>query len=212
MTNKVDEIMTAMEKKLPHKRFVHTLGVAFLASSIAMAYGKNQEKAMLAGLLHDCAKCLPENEILKQCLKYKLPVSSLEKKQPYLLHAKLGAWHAKHFYGIDDKKILDAIRFHTTGRPDMTFLEKNIFLSDYIEIGRKQPTSPSLDEIRQIAFYDIDRAVYYAAKNTVKYLDGREKEQKLNKDSIDSMTIKTLEFYEEKLDSQDIINSQDTTA
>ena len=66
MDNKIDGIMKAMERALPRKRYVHTLGVAYLAASISMAYGKNYEKAMLAGLLHDCAKCLPEKEILKQ--------------------------------------------------------------------------------------------------------------------------------------------------
>ncbi len=66
MNNKIDELIKAMEQLLPHKRYVHTLGVAYLAASIAMAYKKNYEKAMVAGLLHDCAKCLPEKEILKQ--------------------------------------------------------------------------------------------------------------------------------------------------
>ena len=162
--------MKAMERALPRKRYVHTLGVAYLAASISMAYGKNYEKAMLAGLLHDCAKCLPEKEILKQCLNNGIVVSMAEKKQPFLLHGRLGAWYAEHKYGVKDEKILNAIRFHTTGRPDMSFMEKNIYLSDYIEIGRGQPTKPALDEIRKTAFEDIDLAVYYAARNTLYYL------------------------------------------
>ena len=205
MDSKIDEIMAAMQQTLPHKRYVHTLGVAFLAASIAMAYGKNQEKAMLAGLLHDCAKCLPEEEILRQCLKKNLPVSSIEQEHPYLLHGKLGAWYAEHKYGVTDKKILNAIRFHTTGRPDMTFLEKNIFLSDYIEIGRKQPTEPGLDEIRKIAFTDIDLAVYYVAKNTVGYLMEDDKESQTVKSKIDDATIETMKFYERKIQECPII-------
>ena len=195
MNSKIDEIMRAMEQTLPHKRYVHTLGVAYLAASIAMAYGKNYEKAMIAGLLHDCAKCLPEKEILRQCLDRGLTVSAAEKKQPFLLHGRLGAWYAQHKYGIKDEKILNAIRFHTTGRPDMSFVEKNIYLSDYIEIGRMQPTEPNLDTIRKMAFENIDLAVYYAAKNTVYYLS--EKEKRNPQAKMDGTAVLTLEYYRE---------------
>lgn len=196
MNSKIDEIMTAMANTLPHKRYVHTLGVAYLAASLAMAYGKNYEKAMLAGLLHDCAKCLPDEEILKQCMEKGLPVSEIERAQPFLLHGKLGAWYAEHEYGIDDEKILNAIRFHTTGRPEMSFMEKNIYLSDYIELGRKQPTSPDLDELRRLAFQDIDLAVYYTAKNTVEYLKKKEKADTDGGVRMDNTSLATLEYYE----------------
>ncbi len=89
MDNKIDGIMKAMERALPRKRYVHTLGVAYLAASISMAYGKNYEKAMLAGLLHDCAKCLPEKEILKQCLNNGIVVSMAEKSSPFCSMAGL---------------------------------------------------------------------------------------------------------------------------
>lgn len=194
--NKTDEIMAAMENTLPHKRYVHTLGVAYLAASLAMAYGKNQEKAMLAGLLHDCAKCLPDEEILRQCVERGLPVSKIEREQPFLLHGKLGAWYAEHTYGIGDEKILNAIRFHTTGRPEMSFMEKNIYLSDYIEIGRKQSTVPELNELRRLAFQDIDMAVYYVAKNTVDYLRKKEKADLDGGVRMDETSLATLEYYE----------------
>ena len=187
----IDELMTAMQERLPRKRYLHTLGVAYLAASIAMAYGKNQKKAMVAGLLHDCAKCLSEEEILVQCLQKQIPVTETEQRLPYLLHGKLGAWYAEHEYGIQDAKILNAIRFHTTGRPEMTFLEKNIFLSDYIEIRRKQPTTPSLDELRSLAFTNIDLAVYYAAKNTVDYIIETE-----GAEHLDSATLETMNYYQ----------------
>ena len=195
MDNKIDGIMKAMERALPRKRYVHTLGVAYLAASISMAYGKNYEKAMLAGLLHDCAKCLPEKEILKQCLNNGIVVSMAEKRQPFLLHGRLGAWYAEHKYGVKDEKILNAIRFHTTGRPDMSFMEKNIYLSDYIEIGRGQPTKPALDEIRKTAFEDIDLAVYYAARNTLYYLSEKEKSNPEAK--MDGTAVLTDEYYRE---------------
>ena len=194
MKEKILQIMNEMRDTLPQKRFVHTLGVAYLAASLSMAYGKNAEKAMLAGLLHDCAKCIPEEEILKKCLKYGIPVSEIERKQPYLLHGKLGAWYAENKYDISDEKILNAIRFHTTGRPDMCFLEKNIYLSDYIEIGREQPIQPPLNELRRIAFQDIDLAVYYTAKNTVDFLLSKEN----GREKLDETSLATLEFYAQK--------------
>lgn len=193
MNNKIDDLIKAMEQLLPHKRYVHTLGVAYLAASMAMAYKKNYEKAMVAGLLHDCAKCLPEKEILKQCIERGITVSATEKKQPFLLHGRLGAWYAQHKYGVKDEKILNAIRFHTTGRPDMSFVEKSIYLADYIEIGRVQKTEPDLDTIRKIAFENIDLAVYYAAKNTVNYL--AEKEKRNPESKMDGTAILTLEYY-----------------
>lgn len=202
MNDKITELMDAMRQTLPKKRYVHTLGVAYLASSIAMAYGKNPEKAMIAGLLHDCAKCIPEEEILKKCIKYNLPVSDIEQKQPYLLHGKLGAWYAEHEFGITDEKILNAIRFHTTGRPDMCFLEKNIYLSDYIEIGRNQPTEPSLKELRRLAFADIDQAVYFTAKNTVDYL--LEKEN--GTEQMDETSLATLEYYRSVIQSRNKVD------
>lgn len=197
MNDRIDALMKEMEHRLPRKRYVHTLGVAYLAASIAMAYGKNYEKAMIAGLLHDCAKCLPEKEILKQCLEMGLAVSDLEQQQPYLLHGRLGAWYAEHKYGVKDEKILNAIRFHTTGRPEMSFMEKNIYLSDYIEIGREQPIEPDLKELRRMAFEDIDLAVYYAAKNTVDYLQRKEKNNPDKKVLMDGAALATLAYYKE---------------
>ena len=194
--SQINELIAALQEVLPTKRYLHTLGVAYLAAGIAMAYGKNPRKAMVAGLLHDCAKCLPDEEILAQCMTYGLPVAEIEQKQPFLLHGKLGAWYAEHKYGISDEKILDAIRFHTTGRPGMTFLEKNIYISDYIEIGRKQPTAPPLEELRQMVFTDIDRAVYYAAKNTVDYIVATTDADDLD-NKLDSMTLETMNYYQE---------------
>ncbi|MDE7300024.1 MAG: bis(5'-nucleosyl)-tetraphosphatase (symmetrical) YqeK [Lachnospiraceae bacterium] len=193
-SKKIEETMLAMQKLLPRKRFVHSLGVAYLASSLAMAWGKNSEKAMLAGLLHDCAKYIPGEEALRQCAKYGIPVGKTEARQPYLLHGKLGAWYAEHKYGVDDEKILNAIRFHTTGRPEMCFIEKNIYLSDYLEIGRTQPAVPPLDELRRLAFHDMDLAVYYAAQNTVGFL--KEKKNAEKTVEVDGMAFLTLEYYE----------------
>ncbi len=111
-----------MEKAQDEKRFEHTLGVEYTA-----------------GLLHDCAKCLSDEKRLSICIKNSIPVHKLEKKNPFLLHAKVGAYLAEKKYHVEDPHILNAIRSHTTGRPNMSLLEKIVFIADYIEAERALP-------------------------------------------------------------------------
>ena len=106
---------------------------------------------------------------------------------PALVHAKLGAYLARHEYKVKDQDVLDAITCHTTGRPGMTLLEKIIYIADYIEPNRR--IIPGLEEIRGIVFQDIDRAVYLSAKNTVRYLNDGGK-------AVDPMTVSTCEYYQ----------------
>jgi predicted HD superfamily hydrolase involved in NAD metabolism len=183
-----DEIAALLREKLPEKRYNHTLGVAYLAAAIAMNYGEDYDSAMLAGMLHDCAKCYSDEFMVSECEKNNVMLTESEKRTPSLIHSKLGAYYAQTMYNVHDENILNAIRFHTTGRPRMTFLEKNIFLSDYIEVHRMQNTSPNLDIIRKTAFTDLDRAVLYALENTIGYL-------KANKYEIEHTTIDTYEYY-----------------
>ena len=103
-----------------------------------------------------------------------------------MIHSKLGAVHAKKLYGVDDEDIISSIRFHTTGKPDMTMLEKIIFIADYIEPGRDK--APNLKEIRKMSFIDIDEAMYMILKDTLDYLDKGEGEK-------DELTRDTYLFY-----------------
>lgn len=175
-----------MEKIQDEKRYEHTLGVAFTAASLAMRYGTDVHQAQIAGLLHDCAKCMTNEERLTICKKNKLEVTPVEKTNPFLLHAKVGAFLAKEKYGIADEGILYAIRYHTTGRPDMTLLEKIVFIADYIEPSRK--TAPNLDEVRTLAFQDLDKALCKILSDTLAYLDTVDQE-------IDPMTKETYDYY-----------------
>ncbi|MCR5633461.1 MAG: bis(5'-nucleosyl)-tetraphosphatase (symmetrical) YqeK, partial [Eubacterium sp.] len=134
----------------------------------------------------DCAKCIPTEEKLKKAKKFGLPISQSEKANPDLLHGKLGAYYAKEKYGIDDEDILSAITYHTTGKPEMSMLDKIIFVADYIEPNRKMIRD--LSEIRREAYSDIDKCVIHILKNTLEYLDG-------GKAVVDEMTKKTYEFY-----------------
>lgn len=182
----ITKIRKAMEKKLDPKRYEHTLGVAYTAASLAMRYGADMNNAMVAGLLHDCAKCLSNEKRLAICEKHNIAVSGAEKKNPFLLHAKVGSYLAMEKYGVRDKDIINAILNHTTGRPGMSMLEKIIWLADYIEPGRKQ--APHLAEIRRLAFVDLDAALLMALEDTLAYLHGGKME-------VDSMTQKTYDFY-----------------
>ena len=125
----VRKLTKAMEETLSGKRFQHTLGVAYTAAAMAMKYDVDVKKALIAGLLHDCAKCMSDEKLLKLSEKENIEVTDVERRNPYLLHAKVGAMLASKEYDIDDEEILDAITFHTTGRPGMTDLDKIVHLA-----------------------------------------------------------------------------------
>lgn len=183
--NKIELIRT-LEQELNYKRFVHTLAVAGTASSLAMCYGMNIEKAELAGLLHDCAKCIDVRKMQKLCEKAGLEISPFEAGSGSLLHSKAGSVLAAEKYGCTDPDILNAIRYHTTGRPGMSLLEKIIFVADYIEPGRY--TAKNLPEIRKMAFEDIDEALLKILYDTLVYLNS-------TGNSVDPMTQKTYDYY-----------------
>ena len=150
-------LVRELEKEMGYKRFVHTLGVSGTAASMAMCYGESMEKAELAGLLHDCAKCMDLRKMIKICENAGLEISEQERSSGALLHSKAGSVLARTRYGVQDADILNAIRYHTTGRPGMSLLEKIIFIADYIEPGRN--VAPDLPQVRSLAFEDIDAMV-----------------------------------------------------
>ncbi|MGN0407010.1 MAG: bis(5'-nucleosyl)-tetraphosphatase (symmetrical) YqeK [Bacteroides sp.] len=185
-SERIEDITEKLKKKLTPGRFTHTLGVAYTAACMAMRYGENMEKAYIAGLLHDCAKCISDEEKIRRCEENGIEITESERDNPSLLHAKLGAWYAWHKYDVRDEEICSAIRFHTTGRPYMTLLEKIIFVADYIEPNRNK--APDLERIRHICFEDIDKGVCVVAHATLEYLDN-------TSDRIDEATAKTYEYY-----------------
>lgn len=171
---------------LDNSRYEHTVAVAFMAIALAMKYDCDLHKAELAGLLHDCAKCLSNEKKLNESLKYNIPVSELESRHPHLLHAKLGAFYAMKKYHVDDTDIINAIRKHTTGAPAMSMLEKIIYVADFIEPNRANIVN--LREIRRIAFEDIDLAVYMILKNSIDFLNNSKLE-------LDETTVEAFQYY-----------------
>ena len=192
-----DEVFPSYQKRLKKEldadRYEHTIGVAYTAAALAMRYGGNIQQAQVAGLLHDCAKCIPNQKKIALCQKYNINMTEIELKNPFLLHAKLGAFLAMHKYDITDKEITSAILNHTTGKPNMSLLDKIIFVADYIEPQRKK--QPNLAEIRKLAFIDLDKAVLQILEDTLAFLS-------TSADNIDPMTEKTYRYYKELLDKE----------
>ncbi len=184
----LEEMSKRLSKYIDSNRFYHTQGVRYMSAALAMAHGADIEKAEVAGLLHDCAKCLSDSKKIKICDKNNIEISKVERSNAFLLHAKVGAYIAREKYGIKDVEILDAIRYHTTGRAEMRMLEQIVFIADYIEPRRNK--SKHLPEIRLAAFRDLDECCYLILKDMLIYLHSRSGE-------IDSNTQDAYHFYEE---------------
>lgn len=165
----IAEIREKVKSVLDPLRFEHTLGVAYTASCLGMIWGVDPLKCELAGILHDCAKCLSHEEQIKGCIDNNIPLTEEELASPQVIHAKYGSFLANSLYGIDDEDILNAIRYHTTGRALMSMLEKIVYVADFIEPLRSK--SKSLSEARIEAFRDIDRCMVVILLDTFNYLE-----------------------------------------
>ena len=190
----IEDIQEKLRKKLKGSRYVHTLGVEYTSVCLVMKYGENLETAELSGLLHDCAKELPEKKLIQICRDHGERISKMEYQNPFLLHGKAGACLARDKFGIDDANILNAIRYHTTGRPGMTLVEKIVFVADYIEPNRKK--ADNLTELRRMAFENLDETVLRILEQTLDYLIRTGKE-------IDRHTVITRDYYKKLLRSSE---------
>ena len=153
-----------LKEALKPKRYQHSLGVAKTAKKLAEKYGADPEKAYTAGLLHDCAKLPIFNDQMKLAERYEMKFDDITMKCPAVIHAPLGARHAREAYGIDDREILDAIEFHTVGRANMTLLDKIIYVADMIEPTRD---FRGVEKLRRLADKDIDRALIACLKQSI---------------------------------------------
>ena len=188
-----EAIITKLSALLSSHRFRHVLGVANLAASIAMAHGREDINTFIyAGLLHDCAKYMNYDEMLSFANEHKLDVAPYLGAMSFQLHAVLGEYIAKTDYGVSDTDILNAIRYHTVGHKNMSFLEKCIFLADYLEPSRDFPAEPTLSKMRQMAFTDVDTTLYYVMKNKLAHI-------KSCGSVLDDTTEKVFEEYKIKM-------------
>lgn len=167
------KILEWLKENLNEKRYIHTLGTADCAKELANQFGLDAEKAYLSGLLHDCAKCF-SNEKLLDIIHEHLNVEECEMLNYKTLHAPVSAYIAETEFGIKDKEILSAIRWHTLGRLDMTDFEKIVFIADKIEPNTRD--KEYLDKIRELLAENngLNKALLKCYKETIKSLVKRD--------------------------------------
>lgn len=162
----LERLVQATKQQMPAKRWEHTLGVAETAVKLARQFGADTVKAETAALLHDYCKYWPAEKLAQIVNEQELPADLLE-YDPQLLHAPVAAIVVKRDLGIDDDEILDAVRYHTSGREKMTKLDKVVCLADYIEPGRD---FPGVERIRELAETSMEKALIAGFDSTIQFL------------------------------------------
>lgn len=162
-----NEIIEYLKSNLKDSRFKHSLSVRDTAVKLAEKYNGDIKKARLAGLVHDCAKNIKPNEIINICTEAGYNLNEVEMKNPEITHGLAGSIIAKNKMGITDEDILNAVRFHTTGKKNMTLLEKIIYIADYVEPLRD---FPGVDELRKTVNNNLDEAMLLSFDQTINYV------------------------------------------
>jgi predicted HD superfamily hydrolase involved in NAD metabolism len=174
-----------LKENLMEKRYIHTLGVAETAKKLAKLNGVSEEKAEIAGLAHDVAKNLSIEKMKNIIEQNGIILSKIEENNPSLWHSIIAHIEAKDKLKIEDEEILDAIRWHTTGKENMSTLTKIIYIADMIEPGRK---FEGVEELRKVTFEDLDKGVYAGLNGSLKVL-------LVSNLLIDDNTIKARNYF-----------------
>jgi predicted HD superfamily hydrolase involved in NAD metabolism len=161
-----EALIEKVSDQMPDKRWKHTLGVMESSVKLAQRYGADPERAETAAILHDVAKYWPV-ERMREIIEQNGLSTELLKYDKQLWHAEVGAFAAEHDYGITDTEVLAAIRYHTSGRENMSLLEKIVCLADYIEPGRD---FPGVDEIRRLAKVSLEEGLVAGLDSTISLL------------------------------------------
>jgi len=154
-----EKIITLIRSKLNADRFNHSLNVADSAKELALIYGADADKAYTAGLLHDVMKNASPEEQLGVLSEAGIELMPVERENKKLWHAIAGAAYVKFVMGIDDRDIIRAVRYHTTGRAGMSLLERIVYLADYISADRNYN---GVEDMRRLCRSDSDEAILYA--------------------------------------------------
>ena len=162
-----NEIVKKLEAMLDRERFEHSLRAEKIALKLAKKYRVNAKQASVAALLHDSARRYDRPELLRQARRLKLELDPIRRLEPKLFHGEIGAAIARREFGVNSAEILRAIRNHTTGAPNMSALEKVIYLADHIEEGRD---FAGVAKLRRLAFQDLDRAVLLSTSAMIGFL------------------------------------------
>ena len=193
MNSEIFSIREKLKASLKPRRYEHSLSVSFTCMALAMRYGYDLDKAELAGLLHDCAKCYDNNSIIAACRNSGMELTEGELQAPSIIHSRLGARMAEEKFGVNDPEILSAIACHTTGKPDMSLLDKILYIADYIEPRRYK--IKDLPAIRRLAFEDLDEALFQIMEGTLRYL-------KESGTYADIMTQNAYHYYKKQMRRQ----------
>lgn len=173
---------------LSPKRFRHTKNVAAAAKMLAMRFGADEKQAELAAWLHDVCKEKSRAEQLQLLAQDAIIAGSTERRPQPIWHGPCAAILAKHTFGVDDAGVLGAICNHTTGKAEMSLLDKVVFLADIISAER---TFAGVDEIRRVAETDLDKAVMMAMEENIAYLTKKGK-------PLDEHTVEALAWLKSK--------------
>ncbi|WP_425444086.1 bis(5'-nucleosyl)-tetraphosphatase (symmetrical) YqeK [Sutcliffiella horikoshii] len=182
-----------MKEQLTERRYVHTIGVMEAAIELAERYGVDKDKAELAAIFHDYAKFRDKEEMRRIIIDQKMPQDLLQFHDE-LWHAPVGAYLVEKEAGVSDDEVLEAIRCHTSGKINMSTLDKVLYVADYIEPGRD---FPGVEQVRESAKSSLDIAVIQAMKNTITYLLTRN--QPVYPDTFHAYNDMTMKVKERKL-------------
>ncbi|MBR0466453.1 MAG: bis(5'-nucleosyl)-tetraphosphatase (symmetrical) YqeK [Clostridia bacterium] len=170
MENKINEYKDLLKGRLKEKRYYHSLCVADEAKRLAKKYGANEDKAYLAGLLHDITKNDDKETHFKIFNKYKYSLNEIEVSSQKLWHAMSGSIYVKEVLGIKDEEIISAIRYHTTAKSSMTLLQKILYLADFTSLDRDYT---DVDVMRILVDVSMEKAMKYALSYTINELVGK---------------------------------------
>ncbi|MBT2569115.1 bis(5'-nucleosyl)-tetraphosphatase (symmetrical) YqeK [Planococcus sp. ISL-110] len=160
------QMLETVKERLPEKRFTHVLGVVDTAIELAREFGVSESDAEIAAILHDVAKFSDRDWMKSIIVSEKLDPLLLEYHSE-LWHAPVGAYLAETEFGVEDRDVLNAIRYHTTGREDMSDLEKVVYIADLIEPNRK---FSGVEELRQLKEQGLDVMMEASVKHSIEFL------------------------------------------
>ncbi|NLM43059.1 MAG: HD domain-containing protein [Clostridiales bacterium] len=163
----LNDIHNYLEKHMSQERYMHSINVANIACSFAKHYGIDEGRAKLAGLIHDCAKEEKYDNLVYYARNCGFSIDQESFEIPQVLHGPASAYIARRVLGVEDEEILLSIRYHVTGRENMTFMEKIIYVADYIEPSRK---FQGIEKVRTTAYENIDKALLIALDQTIMYI------------------------------------------
>lgn len=163
----IQHIEQCVKKLTKESRFNHSKGVEYMAGELAQHYGVDVKKAQLAGLVHDCVKNIPYEEMLKLCKELGCELDFVTQNEHKLIHAPLGAYYVKKVLGVDDDEIFDAVYYHTTAKADMSMLTKILYIADAVEPNRNYDIA---EELRKLSFENIDLAILKVIDYTINKL------------------------------------------